>query len=130
MKDRLYANFEMHFSVTASKAERYYESGDDELTIVLQNGDRVLYDDVDKTIRSLPRDSDHLSELECRTEFAKRLRKVMYKKGITQIELSEMTGITQQTISLYMSGKRLPGFYNVDKIAKALGCSIEELRYT
>jgi transcriptional regulator with XRE-family HTH domain len=54
----------------------------------------------------------------------------MTRQGVSQLELSELTGIPQSTISNYLTGKFLPGFYNMDKIAKALKCSIDEFRYT
>jgi transcriptional regulator with XRE-family HTH domain len=54
----------------------------------------------------------------------------MYLKGVNQQYLSDATGITAVTLSNYMRGKVTPNFYNVDKIAKALDCSIEEFRYT
>ena len=54
---------------------------------------------------------------------------MMYIKGITQSELSNCTDIPQYLISDYIRGKRTPSFYNVDKIAKALDCSVDELRY-
>jgi transcriptional regulator with XRE-family HTH domain len=53
----------------------------------------------------------------------------MALEGISQCELSERTGITQPSISDYMNGKKLPSFYTVDKIAKALGCSVDAFRY-
>lgn len=81
------------------------------------------------TIRKLPRDSNNMSEEEYRIEFSMRLKKIMYRKGWTQDDLSEATGITQAMISRYISRKATPSFYNVDKIAKALGCSTDEFRY-
>ena len=63
-------------------------------------------------------------------EFRQRLRRLMTRQGVSQLELSELTGIPQSTISNYLTGKFLPGFYNMDKIAKALKCSIDEFRYT
>ena len=70
-----------------------------------------------------------MSEQQCREEFSIRLKRLMYRQGVTQKELSEETGISEMTISNYMNGKRTPSFYNVDKISKALKCSIDIFRY-
>ena len=49
------------------------------------------------------------------------------RKGVSQGKLSELTGYTQAYISLFESGKRIPSYDNLVKIAGALGCSIEEI---
>jgi transcriptional regulator with XRE-family HTH domain len=53
----------------------------------------------------------------------------MCRKGVTQSDLSFATGIAQPTLSGYINGKHEPGLYAIDKIAKALGCSVDEFRY-
>lgn len=128
--EKMFKEFSLYFPVTAEKAIDYRETSRYELTIKLSNGDMVLYDDIDKAIRTLPKDLDNLTEVECRLEFGRRLRKIMYMKGITQVELSRRTGITQPMLSKYINGESSPSFYYTDKIAKALRCSIEEFRYT
>lgn len=130
MIGQLYENFEIHFPFVARRMIRCYVSGDDELTVVLDNGERVLYDDIDKTFRSLPSDNSNLTETECRIEFGVRLRKIMRRYGVTQQELAARTGITQPSISNYINGLASPSFYVVDRIAKALDCSMDDLRCT
>ena len=51
----------------------------------------------------------------------------MAMKGITQVRLSELTGISQQLLSLYTQGKSLPSAQKVSSIAKAIGCSVNDL---
>ena len=130
MKEKMFERFKSKFPFIAEDADRYYAVSKNDLTIVLQNGDRILYDDFEKVIRNLPRDNMYLSEQECCAEFGKRLRKIMFRKNVTQYELSELTGISRTTISFYINGKTTPSFYNADKIAKALKCSVDEFRYT
>ena len=125
-----YENMKMYFPFLAKEAVEFKDDGKFELIVKLKSGEVISYDDLEKTIRNLPGNSDCMTENECRTEFGIRLRNIMFRKGITQAELSSMTGITQTMISKYITGKTSPSFYNVDKIAKALRCSIEELRYT
>lgn len=63
-----------------------------------------------------------------KTSFGVKLRKIMEEKNITQNKLSDMTGIEQPTISHYVNGNMNPSFYIADKIATALGCSLDEFR--
>lgn len=129
MSNCMRKNLETYFPFIAEQAVGYFENGSFELLIELNNGSVVSYDEIEHSIRYLPQDSNNLTEAECKNEFGIRLNRIMRRKGITQFELSEMTGITQPAISNYMTGKTTPSFYNVDKIAKALDCSIEEFRY-
>lgn len=109
------------------QAVTFYTDAEAEIRIVLENGKQYSYDMYTETIRLLPNVYD-MSEDECLYEFSFRLRRLMYRKGITQEMLSERTGIAQPLISRYINGKSCPSFYKVDKIAKAIGCSIDDLR--
>lgn len=95
----------------------------------LEDGTRYLYYSDTNIFSKLPNDPEDMTEDECRKEFSRRISRIMLYKGITQKILSERTGIPQSRISDYITGKRSPSFYNVDKIAKALGCSMDRLRY-
>lgn len=95
----------------------------------LEDGTRYLYYSDTNIFSKLPNDPEDMTEDECRKEFSRRISRIMLYKGITQKTLSERTGIPQSRISDYITGKRSPSFYNVDKIAKALGCSMDRLRY-
>lgn len=95
----------------------------------LEDGTRYLYYSDTNIFSRLPNDPEDMTEDECRKEFSRRISRIMLYKGITQKILSERTGIPQSRISDYITGKRSPSFYNVDKIAKALGCSMDRLRY-
>ena len=95
----------------------------------LDNPDKYQYDDRDRTFRSLPSDSKNMTEEEYKRELGIRLRQMMEHRGVTQIDLSEMTGLSQAQISSYITGKVSPSFYIIDRIAKALDCSSDLLRY-
>ena len=129
MNERLLTNFKNQFPCFADRAVEYREKGPFELVVKLDDGHVISYYDTEQGIRRLPSDDSCLTEEECREEFGIRLYRIMYDKGVTQSELSEMTGITQSNISNYITGRKTPSFYTVDKIARALDCSIDELRY-
>lgn len=130
MASQLFENFKMYYPSLAKKTVRYEEVGSFELLAELDDGDILSYDDLYNSYRLLPKDSSNLTEEECLREFGIRLRKLMIRKGVSQEELSDRTGITQAMLSRYITGKASPSFYRIDKIAKALGCSIDEFRYT
>lgn len=52
---------------------------------------------------------------------------VRRNKGISQSELSKLTGYTQGYISMLESGKRAPSYENLLRISEALKCGLEEI---
>lgn len=55
------------------------------------------------------------------------LKEVRTSKKITQVELEEKTGISQQMISRYESGEHYPQIDTAKVIADALGVTLDEL---
>lgn len=49
------------------------------------------------------------------------------RKGITQQELAEIIGTTPASISRYENGERKLDLETAAKIAKALGCTVDDL---
>ncbi len=56
-----------------------------------------------------------------------RIKELLTVRGISQKQLSEMTGITESAISHYIKGDRVPRGANLVKIAKALGTTADDL---
>ena len=54
-----------------------------------------------------------------------RIREIRTSKGISQQQLSETTGMKQQSIARIESGKFSTGIDILAKIADVLGCTIE-----
>ena len=130
MANYIFENMQSYYPFLSERMVSYKTVGPYELIVRTNDGETILYDDANHSIRRLPRDSNNMTEQEVSVEFRQRLRRLMTRQGVSQLELSELTGIPQSTISNYLTGKFLPGFYNMDKIAKALKCSIDEFRYT
>lgn len=127
--NKMFNNFVMRFPFIAEKVVECLGTSEFDITMRLDDGEVFLYDDVEGSIRRLPSDSGSLTKAECNREFGERLMKMMRRKCVTQTELSEQTGLTQSQISNYINGINSPSFYVVDKIAKALNCSVEYFRY-
>jgi DNA-binding XRE family transcriptional regulator len=62
--------------------------------------------------------------------FAQLLRMHRDAAGLTQKGLAEAAGLTQAGIALYESGQREPTWAAVQKLADALGVSVEVFRET
>lgn len=121
--------FSLDFRGLNSQAVAYTPLNDYEMIVRLNDGDSILYDCENHTIRNLPSDAASMSEEQFRREFGHRLRRKMERQGLTQTDLAERTNSSQVAISNYLRGKTTPSAYMVDKIAKALNCSIDELTY-
>lgn len=130
MSITIYENFKRYFPLLEPEVVDYHVNGDlDMMVVKLKDGSSLVYDDCTNAIRNLPSDDRSMTEKECRREFGMRLRRIMNLKGVTQEQLSVMTGIQQSQLSNYINGKTSPSFYNVDKIARALDCRTDDLRY-
>ena len=125
----LWKNFERQFPYVAAQVCEYHADNSIELVVGLDNGERYVYDDTWQSIRQIPSSPLNLTENEFKREFGVRLRKLMERYGVTQLDLSERTGINNVTICRYLSGRSVPSFYAIDKIAKAIGCSTDDFRY-
>lgn len=129
LSDTMIENFKIDFPRDAVQIMYYEPIGYDCLEIKLMDGTTIIYDNFNRSARNLPKDSHNITEEEFRREFGYRLRRIMEYKHITQVELSEKSGIPQCHISGYINGKRTPSSYNLDKLAKALRCSVDDFRY-
>lgn len=125
----LLRNVTMFYPVSEGEIVEYRLDGPSALIFRTKDGKIYLYDDFDQSLMELPEDSNRLTDDECRSEFARRLRRVMLVRGVSQSELASRTGISYVMLSRYMTGKSEPGFCNVDRIAKALNCSLDEFSY-
>lgn len=103
--------------------------GGRELEFKLTDDRAYIFDSHQETLRRLPVNSKRMTKDEFKIEFGYRLRKMLEVKGVSQRELSRRSGIIQSDISTYINGKKIPSFHNVDRIAKALDISVDELRY-
>lgn len=127
--EQVVKNFELYYPLLAEDVVKYlYDHVFGELIFILRDGATWVYEDVDNSIYRLPDDWNNMTDTEFKTEFGRRLKKLMFKKHILQDELAERTGMSQQQISSYICGKTIPTFINVDKIARALDCSVDDLR--
>ena len=103
-----------------------------ELIAILEN-DQLSVDDRRQAARAI---ADALSlRVECEVQktdsqeadFAKRLRSLLDKKGVTQHQLAERIGCTQPAISQMLNRKCRPMRKTLMKISEALNIDVREL---
>ena len=128
MNEQKLNQLKMYFPSLIEKAVAFVEH-DHYVVIKCNDGSSIIFEEDTGTTRLLPQDSSNMSNEEISREFRFRLRQILYRKSITQNELSKMTGIPKYLISNYITGKTSPSFRNVDKIARALDCSVDDFRY-
>ena len=56
-----------------------------------------------------------------------KLAEVRRKRGMTQAELAKAVGLAQASISTLESGETKPSFETLIKLARTLGCSLDDL---
>lgn len=93
------------------------------LIVTLNDGRRYFYDYSVHSGRFLPDEHDYTYD-EYKKEFSYRLFYLMKRRHITQKELSEMTGISEYSISAYITEKSIPSSFNLDRISKALEVNV------
>lgn len=59
--------------------------------------------------------------------FGERMREVRQKRRLTQVELSERSGLPQARISELERGARMPNLVTILRLAVALECKVTDL---
>ena len=59
--------------------------------------------------------------------FGERLAQLRKAQGLTQVQLAELLGVSQQAVTAYESGQRRVPISSLPALADTLGVSIEEL---
>jgi transcriptional regulator with XRE-family HTH domain len=62
-----------------------------------------------------------------RYAISKNILRYLNRYGMTQVQLAEKIGVNPVTMSRWMNGVRPPTVYALKRIARALGCTIDDL---
>lgn len=125
---RLIDNINVYYPFITRDAVEYNLVSYNELLVTTSHGENFLYNDIKKSFRLLSSDYD-ISKDSFSKEFGLKLARLMEARYISEVELSDMTGISVQTISRYINGRIIPTFYNVYLISLALDCSLDDFIY-
>lgn len=124
--DVMFEDLKVYYPTDMDKAVRWYSFDRFELIVELSDGRKLLYDYVDKTTRwlGISKVDPEEDEERWKWEFSMRLCKRMQYQGMTQDELSKLTGLSPASISKYTNGIAVPSLFHITKIAKVLACPI------
>ena len=123
--DYVYKDFKKDHHYSDEDVEDWWPIGANAIIAVLKDGTKLEYHHMLRTIRKVPTYTG--SEEEWRREFSRRLSFEMYERGFDQTYLAEKSGISQVSISNYIKRKTTPSAYAVDRMARALGCYMDDL---
>lgn len=68
-----------------------------------------------------------MSRKDPRSTNSSPISRLRMERGLTQAQLAELTGCTQKDISRWETGERNPSTKSLLKLAKVLGCPMENL---
>lgn len=124
---KILKQFELHYPELYSQAENWWASGRMSITVKLQDGSMFEYDWLDNSIRHVrTKNGSHDDEV-LRKEFSANLEKMIPYSGLTKSELAKKLGITNAMLSRYLRGTSMPSVDKAYKIARAIGCRVDEL---
>lgn len=78
-------------------------------------------------LRRISKDGN-LTDQEYAREFGIKLTHIMKKQGLTQVDLAELLGATQATVSRLITGRTIINLSQMRKIARVLNMTVEELQ--
>ena len=121
----VYEGFKMNHHYSDDDIVDWWPIGANSIIVQMRDGTKLEYHHMLKTLRQVPEYNG--SEEEWRREFSRRLSFEMYERGFDQTYLAEKSGISQVSISNYIKRKTTPSAYAVDRMARALGCYMDDL---
>lgn len=125
--ERTLRQFESYYPSLYEQTVDWWASGRIAITVKLRNGSRFEYDPMDDTIRQIfDRDCD-IDESVVRSAFGTNLQKMIPFSGMNKGELASKAGITNAMLSRYIRGNSVPSVIVAHRIARVLGCTIDEL---
>lgn len=125
--DQLFRDFGLQHPQFYEQTVDWCPSGQFSIFVKLENGKCYDYDRMDGSLRRVRSKDDAFDDDILTKELGANLRKNIPLTGKTQMELCEELGITRAMMSRYICGKATPSATKLYRIAKAIGCTMEEL---
>lgn len=124
--EKVLKQFELYYPTVYNQAVDWWASGRMSISVKLNDGNIFEYNYVENTIRRIRNDSD-IDETSMTKSFGKNLQKQIPFSGMSHGQLAEKLGITNAMLSRYIHGNSAPSAVKAFRIAKALGCTVDEL---
>jgi ribosome-binding protein aMBF1 (putative translation factor) len=124
--EKILSQFELYHPTLYKQSVDWWASGRMAITVKLSNGELFEYNQLENTIRRVQTETD-LDEGNMTKSFGKNLQKHIPLCGMSHGELAEKLGITNAMLSRYIHGNSSPSVVKAFRIAKAIGCTVDEL---
>lgn len=128
MNDFTLKRLEKSYPFLYREADDIKELNSEEIVIKTIHNDFYIFNENENTILRAPINEDP-EEYIFRRQFGKGIRRMMSIRGLTQRDLSELTGLSQPQLSGYMNGRNLPSPYVLEKLAKVLKCKVDDFYF-
>ena len=130
--EKIIRDYEIWYPTFFKHSVEFTMNGTHSVLVDLDDGSKIEYNSYDNTIRDITHlynreNGVALDEEVWRKEFGHQLRRAIVDRGITQEQLSEMTGISRQMLSRYIKGTSTPSGYILSRLSEALDCDVRRL---
>lgn len=105
----------------------WWPSGRTCISVKLSDGTVYEYDPIENTIRRLRVDASLPDDETMAKELGINLQKFVTNSGMSQNEMASELGITSAMLSRYIHGTSMPSAVKALRIARLLGCGLDEL---
>lgn len=122
--------FEDYYPDYAKQVIDQKDIGDMETVFVLDDGNKILFNEIGATIRfirPLPPEQIRLTDEQWLKEFSRRVKKKMRLQRLTQADLSKQLDVSMPTVNRYVNGKSKPDYLLLQDLANVLKCNINEI---
>ena len=117
MNNTFYENLKLDFPSIYNGAEDITQSGPYELIVKHSDGCIYAYSTLTRNLRRISK-SHFPTDEEYAKALGRKLSSIAYMKGINQVDLAEALGVTQPTVSGYMTGRVVPSIPQLRRIAR------------
>lgn len=124
--ERTLKQFKLYYPSFYERTIDWWASGRMAITVKLDDGTLFEYDPIDESLRQIADDQSD-DETVIRKAFGNNIQKMLPFSGMNQGELADKVGVSRVMMSNYIRGKSIPNVIIARKIARALGCDINEL---
>lgn len=124
--EKILNEFEMYHPGFYKQAVDWWASGRMSISVKLQDGSVFEYNQLENTLRKVNTDVS-ADDASMTKSFGKNVQKHIPFCGMSHGQLAEKLGITNAMLSRYIHGNSAPSAVKAFKIAKALGCTVDEL---
>lgn len=124
--EQILNQFQLYYPSLYTQTIDWWATGPMSITVKLKDKSRFEYNYMDNTIRAIKTEATSNDDVIAKS-FGYNLQKFIPLSGKTQNEIAQTLGITNAMLSRYVHGTSMPSAGKAFRLAKILGCSVDEL---